>query len=390
MITEIISSIKGCCTIRAEGRFPERVLNIASVGGVYVYNVKRNGDSLVFSASKKGAQKLLSEKIEGLTLTLIDEGGVPVFLAHHKKRIALFTLPLIFFAAIYVFSGFIWQVNITGGTPELQEQVLQVISEYGVHKGALKHKIDCYDIKHRAILAIDDLAWLWVDIKGTSANVNIRQRKATPSMIKINEPADVVTMHDGIVEQIRVYCGIPLIKEGDVVEKGQLAVTGVLRSENEAIPTYFHHAAADIILRTNEKTTYFIPSKILKKSPTGKKKNVFGIKFKKNIINFSLNSGISYANYDKIEKITKIPLIPISFIKTTYREMDVVEEENNTDSELKRYRMKFIKKLEGQNMDIVKLDEHIINVPSGIKVTYVADCLVRTDKEIPIAAESRD
>ena len=83
------------------------------------------------------------------------------------------------------------------------------------------------------------------------------------------------------------YCGVPLVKEGDAVEKGQILVTGIFRSENENIPTYYHHATADITVRLFKEKTVIIPKKNMEKIPTGRKKSIFGIKFKKNQINFS-------------------------------------------------------------------------------------------------------
>ena len=385
MFSGIISSIKGCFVIRAEGRFPERVLNIASTSGIYIYNVKLDKDNAIrFSVSKKGAEKLLCANLEGIKLTVVEKSGIPVFFRRHKKRFALIMLPALFIAAISIFSLFIWQVEIEGGDENLRREVKEIIAENGVYVGAFKNKIDRYDVKRRAIMEIDDLAWMWVDVKGTTANVKIRPRVKTPSMIKINEPADVISTHSGVIEKIRVYCGIPLFSEGTTVEKGQVVVTGILRSENENIPTYYHHACADITLRLNEKSTYIIPRNTFKKVPTGNKKTVFSLNFKKNNIKFSLNSGISYTNYDKIDKTVKLPFLPVSFTKTTYMEVNVTQEATDIPSEIRKYRLSFVKKLGDEGMDIITLGEEVSEASSLFKVTFNAECLVHADKEIPI------
>ena len=388
MLFGIINSIKGCFTIRAEGRFPERVLNIASTNGIYIHNVKRDGDSAIcFSVSKKGAEKLLEMNIEGLSLTIADKRGVPVFFRRYRKRIVLILLPVLFLTATGIFSLFVWKIEIEGGDEALRREVSRALTENGVYIGALKHQIDSYDVKRRAIMEIDDLAWIWVDVKGTTANVKLRQRTKVPSLLKINEPADVISTYDGVIEKIKVYCGIPLFKEGMTVEKGQIVVSGVLRSENENIPTYYHHATADITLRLNEKNTYIIPKKTFRKVPTGNKKTVFSINSKKNNVKFSLNSGISYSNYDKIEKTVKIPFLPVSFTKTTYLEVDVTEEATDIPAETRRHRLDFIKSLESMDMDIISLGEGVSETSAFFKVTFNAECLVRADKEIPIATE---
>lgn len=274
-----------------------------------------------------------------------------------------------------------------GGDKKLQGEVRSTLSAYGVHVGALKHKIDQNDVKRRAIMEIDDLSWLWVDLKGTTAKVKIQKRTQKPSLLQIHEPSDVIAMHSGVIEKMQVYCGVPLISEGMTVEKGQIIVTGVFRSENENIPTYYHHASADVTVRLNEKKTVIIPKTTIIKTPTGNKKSVYKINFQKNNIKFSLNSGISYTEYDKIEKTLKIPLLPISFSRVDYLETDVSAKQTDTAAEVENRRKAFLKSLEKKKLEVKNLTEEIKEGDKTLTVTFNAECLARTDKEIPIEAE---
>ena len=386
MFFDIISSIKGSYTLTARGRFPERILNIASTMGIYVCNVRRKDkNTLVFSVSKKGYERLISVQSEELTLELSDKSGFPVFFRKHKKRFMLFSLPLIFLAATTISSLFVWSVDIVGGNNELRGQVEKVLFEEGVKPGAVKHRIDRYDIKRIAITKIDNLAWMWVDIKGTNARVKIEARKEKPNLLEINEPANVISLYDGVIEKMQVYCGIPLFKEGMTVEKGQTVVTGILESENENIPTYYHHACADILLRLTREKTVVIPKKTISKELTGNKKTAFYINFEKNNIKFSLNSGISYTDYDKIEKTTAIPLLPVSFSRITYREAIVVKTDTDINAEIKKHTDIFKESLKKENMDVVNLITDTEDTADSVRVNFKAQCLVRADKEIPIS-----
>ena len=388
MLDMIINCLKGVYIIRAEGRFPERILNIASTSGVYLRDIKRESpDTIVFCVGKKGGEKLLGIDIEGISLSLTESYGLPVFIHKYKRRILLFLIPLFFLVVTSTFSLFVWRVDIEGGDKKLRMEVENFISESGVHIGALKHKIDQYEIKRTAILEIDDLSWLWVDIQGTSAKVKIRKRNPKPALIPINEPADVVATHSGIIEKMQVYCGVPLFKEGDAVEKGQILITGVFRSENENIPTYYHHATGNVTLTLYEEKTVIIPKKTIQKTPTGNKKSIFRINFKKNNINFSLNSGISYAEYDKIEKKYTFPLIPVSFSKIEYHETKVTHSDTDISAEIENRRKTFLSQLGEENMELIELTEDIEENEHEVLVTFSAHCRVRTDKEIPIEYE---
>ena len=385
MFDTIINSIKGKYTLRAQGSFPERILNIASSKGIYVYDVRCGKDnSIEFCLSKKGAVQLLEFNAEGITLSLLKKGGLPVFMRRYKKRAALIILPVFVILITAIFSLFVWKINITGGDNALRADIKNELRKNGVYIGALKHKIDRYGVKRNCILNIDSLSWIWVDIKGTTAYVKLHERESAPDLLEIKEPSDVIATHSGVIEKMQIYCGVPLFKEGMTVEKGQTLVTGIFRSENENIPTYYHHARADVILRLTESKTYDIPKKEVKKIPTGNKKNVFSVNFKKNNVKFSLNSGISYSDYDKIEKTVKIPFLPVSFSKTEYHEADVIYEDVDTARAIKEHRKNFTQALEKENMNILSVTEDSENLPDRIKVTFNAQCLVRTDKEIPI------
>lgn len=381
----LLNAAKGKSVIRACGRFPERILNIASTSGVFVSDVNRDGDdSITFCVGLKGGEKLLGVNLEGLSLEIIESYGFPVTFKKYRKRVLLCLLPIIFVLSSYVFSLFIWSVEVEGGDKKLQQEVLDTISKNGVFVGAPKGKIDRYDIKRKTIMEIDKLAWMWVDIRGVSAKVKIRERKPHLDLIPISEPSDVIAMHSGLIEKMQVYCGVPLFKEGQSVQKGDVIVTGVFRSENENIPTYYHHAVADITLRLCESKTVIIPRKTIKKIPTGNKKSVYRIDFEKNNINFSLNSRILYKEYDKIEKKYALPFTGISFVKTTYVENSVSLSDTDIPKELSERRKTFLDSLSKKGMEIVSLNEEVIENENDVTVILNADCRVKTDKEIPI------
>ena len=118
--------------------------------------------------------------------------------------------------------------------------------------------------------------------------------------------------------------------------------------------------------------------------PTGNKKTAFSINFKKNNVKFSLNSGISYTEYDKIEKTLKIPFLPVSFSRVDYLEADVTTKPADTSAEIESRRKAFLKTLEKKKLDVKNLTEEIKESDEALTVTFNAECLVRTDKEIPI------
>lgn len=385
MLTQFFSLIKGTYTIKVEGRFPERLLNIASSKGIFIYSVCKSHDGkLIFSISKKAGDKLLPLVPEDLTVQIKEKYGLPFFVKKYRQRIVLFLLPAIFLLSCAAFSSFIWRVDITGGDNALHPVVRQELRNNGVYVGAIKYKISQNDVKRNCILKINKLSWLWVDIKGTTAYVRLHQKTDVPETEKITEPADVISTQSGVIESIQTYRGIPLVSVGETVEKGQTIISGVLQSENENIPIYFHHASGKVIARVWEEKTVNIPKYTYDKTPTGRKKSVYGINFKKNKLNFSINSGISYKEYDKIENKVKIPLLPIELFRTDFNEVNVKTNKNDIASQLKKHRNELEKKLKDEDTQIVGITSSQEDMGDFIRVKFTAECLMRIDKEIPI------
>ena len=385
MLTQIFSLIKGTYVMKVEGRYPERLLNIASSKGIFVYSVNKSQDGLLtFSVSKNAGDKLLSLVPNDLTVQIQQKYGLPFFVKKYRQRIALFLLPAMFLLSSAVFSSFIWRVEIIGGESSLHSTVKQELKNNGVYVGAMKYKISQNDVKRNCILKINKLSWLWVDIKGTTAYVRLHQKTDVPETKKITEPADVISLRNGVIESMQTYRGIPLACVGETVEKGQVIISGVLQSENENIPIYFHHASGKVIARVWEEKTVNISKYTYDKTPTGRKKSVYGIKFKKNKLNFSINSGISYKEYDKIENKVKIPFLPIEFFRTDFNEVNVKTNDNDITAQIKYHRDKLSSKLEKEDMQIVGITSTQEDMGDFIRVKFTAECLMRIDKEIPI------
>ncbi len=385
MLSDIINCIRGTYVLKIEGRYPERLFNIASNKGIYIYDVNKNKDGLItFCVSRKGGKKLFSLVPDDLNIHITQKYGLPFFISRYRKRAVLFILPILFLIGSTIYSSYIWDIDISGGNKDIYPKLKTELKKNGVYIGAIKNKISQNDVKRNCILNVDEISWLWVDIKGTTAYVTLHEKTKVPGIERLDEPADVYSTENGVIESMQTFCGIPLVTPGTTVEKGQMLITGVLKSEKENIPIYFHHASGNVIARVWKEKTVNIPKFLTTKVPTGQKQSVYGIKFKNNLINFSINSGISYREYDKIDKNVKVPFVPISFFKTDYHEVNVNNEPNDIQSSINAYAMEFKEKLEKENASIQQLSYSQTDNGSFLQVKFTAECLMRIDKEIPI------
>ncbi len=210
---DIAFALRSSCTVEVLGENPERFLNAAAAKGIYISKVKREKDALRLDLSRR-AYNIMKENLpEGIVMNKIGEHGAARRLGGLKKRFLLLGgLPLAL-AAVFIFSQFVWRVELKGGTPELQKEVAAFLEKENVRPGVRIKSVDQNAIKREAILSIDDLMWLWVDIRGTTAVVNIAGRSMPPEAVN-NEPANVIAAENGVIERMTVVQGVSAVSEG--------------------------------------------------------------------------------------------------------------------------------------------------------------------------------
>jgi similar to stage IV sporulation protein len=92
----------------------------------------------------------------------------------------------------------------------------------GIAKRAFSPQV----VEKQLLLALPDLTWVNVDVKGTLATIHVAERIVPDS--DLTNPGDVVAAADGVVEKLVTLRGIPMVQEGDVVAAGQLLISGLI------------------------------------------------------------------------------------------------------------------------------------------------------------------
>lgn len=369
---QLMDFVRGRWELCAEGTFCERILNITKEMGIFIQDIKSDGDKkILFTVSYKGAMKLFSSPLpEGITLFVKSRRGLPAILENNKKRYALFLCPVLIFLLIFFSTNIIWNVNIIGADRETEEFLLTELEKLGVKKGAFTFLIDQSYVKNQMLIKHEKLQWIWVDIKGGTALVRFSVRTMPPTVFDEDAFYNVCATHDATVTRVLATNGESRVKEGDRVFKGQILIEGVMPKDGEEKKLI--HASGKVFGIAEFEKSISVPSKTQIRTPTGEKIEHLSINFSNFNIKLFINSRILYPEYDIIEYNRRVGFLPVSFNKKVIQKVDVSYKENDISLIAQKSEADFKKELEDE----------------GKKITYIETFISRNGDEYVITTHT--
>ena len=257
-VIRLIRFARGTVQFTVRDGFLERFINLCAQNRVPVWEGRRDGSRYTARTTLKGIKRLpeLAQKA-GVILETDRRGGAPVILHRYRKRTGLFAGVGMVAAAILVLGCFIWQVRVEGLQTIPEGEVYSALEELGVRRGALRRNIDAREVERMLMLRLDKAAWVAVNLRGSTAVVEIQERVVPPVRIDDNVPHNVVATKPGFITYMEVYNGQPTVKVGDSVDTGEILVSGIMEDKKGRNRTV--HARAKVLAQTQEKLSVEVP-----------------------------------------------------------------------------------------------------------------------------------
>ena len=313
-----IGGAHGVVVIRAEGYFTERFINICMHRGIFLRDVHRL-NAVTISAVVSADDFCLLRPIARKTHTkikVVSKRGLPFFLNRYKKRRFAAVGAAIFIAIIWYCSSHIMGIEISGNERIKTETVIQSLKDYGVYTGASVGKIDKYLVQNQMMTRLDDVAWIGVNIKGSKIYIEIKERLNTAIEPSRTAICNLVAAKDGQIELMEVKDGQNMVKVGDVVEKGDLLVSGAIDSSSQG--ARFVHAYGEVYAKTMYKKSKDFSLEYIEKKYTGKRKKRYSVGIADKKLRLYINNRIPFENSDKKEDVKefcpKIQIFPSAYL----------------------------------------------------------------------------
>ena len=251
------------------------LLNLCSKNKISIWSAKFKNGKICCKITVKDFLKL--PKIlrkSGIRVHILQKSGFPFFMNKYNKRFGVFTGVLLFFAILYIMSGYIWIIDVAGNTKTETKEILAVCEQMGIKTGVKASSISAKNAAQQLLLKTDTLAWSSFNIEGCKLTVNVTEIKEKTG--DNSKATNLKANADGIITHIDVKAGNCLVKVGDVVKKGDILVSGIIESESN---TKFVHSIGEITAKTETEITLQEPLKKQVSYPTGKVKEKSVLEF---------------------------------------------------------------------------------------------------------------
>lgn len=322
LVLNFIRFIMGYVCFTAHGGFPERFLNLCRMRGILLWDLRSIDGIIHAKTDRPGYRRIRSvAKKSGMKVRISQKCGLPFFLNRHSKRAGLIVGVCFCVAMLCILSTRIWSIDVIGNKTVPSEEIISVFEELGVRKGVASEKIGINFVETEALRRLPGISWLNINISGSSALIEVRERIVSPETEDDSEPSDLVASRDGQIVILRPFNGTQEQKIGNPVLKGDVLISGI--EENKDLTVSFCRAKGYVVARTNRSIGYTQSNKISVKTPVSEKKS-----YVLNFLFFSIPLGKISDNAYKEKSEIRINgvTLPVAFTKcteTVFKDADI-------------------------------------------------------------------
>lgn len=339
MLQQAVNFFKGHVTVRVEGGFPERVLNLCAARQIHFWDLNwETPISFTFTMTRRSFRELKKHQGKlGAELQVVGREGLPYFARRFRHRYVLVAGLGLCMLLLLVGSFFIWDIQIEGNVRVSQEEIRRALDKYGVGMGTYSFSIQSEELRNQILLEIPELSYIAVNVSGSRAYVQVRERVDAPEIIDMRQPGNTVADRDALVTAIEPWDGVKMVLPGTMVKEGQLLISGVMDTGYGG--NRYVRGMGKVYGRTWYTLRCRVPLTVSETVYTGENQTRRAVLLGKNRINLYIGSSISQDNCDKIINWDQWELpgglvLPVTVVTETLRPYTVTETRRSEEEAL--------------------------------------------------------
>ena len=394
--------VRGTVTLTARGLFPERHLNLCAQQGVPCWGVEWQDGTTLRLTTHRSRLPLVDKlaRRAGCELTVEGRWGLPDFLGRFRRRYGFLLGLALSLAAVCVLSQFVLTIHVTGNETVSTARILSQLRREGVRPGVYGPGLDRKAIAQRALLDLEELSWMSINLYGTRLEVVVREAVPSPEIADETGYYHVAAEADGIITQVEPLAGEAAVQEGDTVAKGEVLISGLISIQpplysDQPVRYYQTHARGRVYARTWRTLEAVIPLQAQTKAYTGEERTLWSLRLLDRRVDFFKNSSIPGDGYDKITTVHQLTLpggrsLPMMLTAEQYRayETETVSVDPEAAQALLEDRLfSYLLEQIGEDGQVIDAS-YTARVSEGqLRVTLTAECREEIGVEIPSTRE---
>ena len=345
MLITLFRFLKGYLVVKAEGKGTEKFMNLSIIRGINFWDVRKIREGFIFKTPVQNFKKLRPlVRQTGSKLKIQHKAGLPFFFQRTKRRKGIALGIIVFVCALYMFSSFIWLIEVRGLEDINEKEILKITREMGITTGTYKGGLELDKLGKELARLHGDVAWASFRTKGVLLEIEIAEHIPRPKMEQ--KPSNLVATKDGLILKTTVVDGTPVVSPGDVVSRGDVLIKGIKEYDEEFLQEVEDfkpekiRARGDVEARVWYEARKDVEKKKISKKPTGNQQSTVYLLWNSQKIHLWGSDKIPFTQYTRETFKRKWSWrnlqLPVEFITITFNELEVEEIEFTQEEALKR------------------------------------------------------
>ncbi|WP_206830897.1 sporulation protein YqfD [Alicyclobacillus fructus] len=233
---------RGSATLVVSGPGARQCVARLQRQGIVVRDVRFVADGVMLRVSVAGLRSLISSRRAlNVKFRIVERHGAPFLGRRLWRRKAFAVGAFAFVAILYALSSIVWRIDIQGAEGEDQEAELrQAAVEAGLEVGQWKSRLaPPAELAERIVARAQNYVWVGVELKGSVAVV--RGIPKIPGVPEANrQPCNIVATRPGVILDVQASRGRVLVKPNQLVQPGQVLISGRLTDGGPNVPASGH------------------------------------------------------------------------------------------------------------------------------------------------------
>ncbi|HIY08880.1 MAG TPA: sporulation protein YqfD [Firmicutes bacterium] len=258
LIVKGLRFARGRVRFQAEKGFLERFINLCTAEGLPLWDGRRRGGVYTACTTPAAYRRMhRCARKARVRLRIVEKSGLPFWRVRYRGRVGLAVGAAGFLVVVMILNQFIWEIRISGADQVPEARILQELEALGVREGARRGSLDAEKIQEQMLLRMEELSWIGVNLRGSTAQVVVGERVMPPEAIDLGGPANVVADRAGQIRRMVVYDGQRVVQDGETVLPGQVVVSGLMEMTSGG--TLLTRARAEVYASCQETLEVRVP-----------------------------------------------------------------------------------------------------------------------------------